>query len=116
MSAFLPEQGRGVPTDPDHPQLVARTLDREERQSRWAVRAAQWRARELAEIVFGGIAESSLRGVRSEGAARGLLVLRVPFEDLASHQAREARFMAAAEADPVLGQVPLVYVFGPEHA
>lgn len=116
MSAFLPDQGRGAPTDPDHPQLLERTLDREEQQSRWAVRAAQWRARELAEIVFGAVAESSLRGLRTKGPARGLLLLRVPFEDLASHQAREARFMAAAEADPVLGQIPLVYVFGPDHA
>ncbi|MEX2467104.1 MAG: hypothetical protein WD995_09340 [Gemmatimonadota bacterium] len=114
MSAFLPAKGQGLPTDPDHPQLLERTLDREERRFRWAVRAAQWRARELAEIVFGGVGESTLRSARAEGPARGLLVLRVPFEDLQAHQAREQRFMAAAASDPVLAQIPLVYVFGPD--
>jgi hypothetical protein len=115
MSAFLPAKGQAVPTDPEHPQLIERTLDREERRSRWAVRAAQWRARELAEAVFGGVGESSLLGMRMAGPARGVLVLSVPFSDLARHSEREGRFMAAAAADPVLGQVPLVYVFGPEH-
>jgi hypothetical protein len=116
MSAFLPAKGQGLPSDPDHPQLIERTLDREERRSRWAVRAAQWRARELAEAVFGGVGESSLRAMRPAGPARGLLVLSVPFSDLDSHRLREERFMAAAEADPVLAQIPLVYVFGPDRA
>jgi hypothetical protein len=115
MSAFLPAKGQGVPIDPEHPQLVERTLDREERRSRWAVRAAQWRARELAEAVFGGVGESSLLGMRIAGPARGVLVLSVPFSDLERHRVREGRFMAAAAADPVLGRVPLLYVFGPEH-
>lgn len=115
MSAFLPTKGQGMPIDPDHPRLIERTLDREERRSRWAVRAAQWRARELAEAVFGAVGESSLLGMRVAGPARGVLVLSVPFGDLEHHRRREARFMAAAADDPVLGQVPLVYVFGPDH-
>lgn len=113
MNAFLPAGGQGMPVDPDHPQLSERTLDREERRSRWAVRAAQWRARELAEVVFGEVGESSLLGMRAAGPARGILLLSVPFGDLERHRQREERFMAAAAADPVLGQVPLVYVFGP---
>ena len=112
MSAFLPPQGRGAPSEADHPQLLERDLDRDELRARWAVRAAQWRARELAEAVFGAVTETTLKGLRTSGDARGLLVLGVPFRDLETHRAREARFMAAAHDDPVLSQVPLVYVFG----
>ena len=115
MSAFLPERGRGAPIDAEHPRLLQDAPDREERRARWAVRAAQWRARELAQAVFGDVTESTLRAPRVDGAARGLLVLGVPFRDLETHREREARFMAAAHADPVLSQVPLVYVFGPDH-
>jgi hypothetical protein len=53
--------------------------------------------------------------MRIAGPARGVLVLSVPFSDLERHRVREGRFMAAAAADPVLGRVPLLYVFGPEH-
>jgi hypothetical protein len=113
MSGLVPGRAMGDPGRlPDAAQLE-RDLTREERRSRWAVRAAQWRARELAEIVFGGVTRSSLIGMRLGGAARGLLQLDVPFEDLDTHRAREARFLAAAGADPVLSQVPLVYVIGP---
>jgi hypothetical protein len=38
----------------------------------------------------------------------------VPFQDLNVHRAREARFMAAVEMDPLLANVPLVYVIGPD--
>ncbi|MDZ7779924.1 MAG: hypothetical protein U5R14_08320 [Gemmatimonadota bacterium] len=112
MSGFVPMEGRGAPTDPEHPHLLEIRHDREELRARWAVRAAQWRAWELAEAVFGGVADSSLHAPRSAGPARGLLVLEVPFVDLDRHRELEARFMAAAVADPVLAQVPLVYVFG----
>lgn len=113
MSAFLPARGSGPGNEPEHPQLLERSLDRAERRGRWAVRAAQWRARELAEAVFGSVEGGALVGPRPGGPVRGLLELRVPFADLDTHRAREARFMAAAERDPVLSQVPLVYVFGP---
>jgi len=115
VSAFLPGTSRGAQTDAEHPRLIERTLDREEHRARWAVRAAQWRARELAELVFGPVSESSVRAFRPRGAVRGLMVLRVPFDNLDRHREREARFMAAAQSDPVLSEVPLVFVFGPEH-
>jgi hypothetical protein len=38
----------------------------------------------------------------------------VPFADLDQHREREARFMAAVAADPVLAHIRLVYVVGPE--
>jgi len=115
VTAFLPGAARGSATEAEHPRLIERTLDREERRARWAVRAAQWRARELAELVFGPVSEGSVRAFRPSGAVRGLMVLRVPFDDLDRHREREARFMAAAGSDPVLSEVPLVFVFGPDH-
>ena len=70
----------------------------------------------LAEYVFGGVGESSLLGLRSQGAYRGLLRLHVPFVDLAAYRDQEARFLAAVEIDPVLTRVPLVYVIAPNVA
>ena len=78
------------------------------------MRAAEWRARELAETVFGRVAGASLLGLRLGGELRGLLHLEVPFVDLDVHRDRERRFLAAAADDPILTQVPLVYVFGSE--
>ena len=113
MSGVLPRKAGGVADEVEHPRLIQGDLDRAEAQARWAVRAAQWRARELAEAVFGEGVEARLRGLRTAGPARGLLTLAVPFADLDTHRTQEARFMAAAHDDPVLSRVPLVYVFGP---
>ena len=113
MNSFPQTIGSGAFLEPEHPRLLQRPLSLAERRVRWEVRAAQWRAREIAEIVFGGVAASSLIGIRSQGPLRGLLELEVPFECLDSHREREARFMAAAQADPVLARVPLVFVFAP---
>ena len=114
MSAFLPSVGRGEGADPDHPRLQERPLTQAEQRARWEVRAAQWRARQIAELVFGRVTRSSLIGLRSEGTMRGLLNLEVPFIDLSTHRASEQRFMAAVETDPILSRVPLVYVLGAE--
>lgn len=114
MSRFLPPVGRGESSHPDHPGLQERPLTQAEQQARWAVRAAQWRAYEIAESVFGAVTRSSLIGLRSSGEMRGLLNLEVPFVDLGTHRSLEARFMAAVDSDPVLARVPLVYVLGPE--
>lgn len=102
----------GVP-EPDHPRLQQRPHTLAERRARWEARAAQWRAREIAEIVFGSVRGSSLVSLRPRGPLRGLLQLEVPFEALDSHREREARFMAAVETDPVLASVRLVYVIAP---
>lgn len=113
MSGFLPGKAAGPQGEAEHPRLIQGDLDRAEVRARWSARAAQWRARELAEAVFGGDVEARLRGLRTTGPARGLLTLAVPFADLETHRSREARFMAAAYDDPILSRVPLVYVFGP---
>lgn len=113
MSAFLPPKaGSGLP-EPEHPSLHQRPLTEAERRARWEVRAAQWRARAIAELVFGRVGESALVATKVGGALRGLLRLEVPFAGLPQHREREARFLAAVEADPVLTHVPLVYVLGP---
>lgn len=114
MSAFLPASARGGLPEPEHPSLQQRPLTDAERRARWEVRAAQWRAREIAEAVFGRVGESALFGAKAGGVLRGLLRLRVPFTDLGDHRDREARFLAAVDADPVLAHIRLVYVIGPE--
>ena len=91
--------------------FVDPTLARVQDRERWEARAAQWRAREIAEAVFGGEVRARLVGP-TPGGFRGLLHLDVPFEGLAEHREREARFVAAATIDPVLARVPLVFVFG----
>lgn len=75
------------------------------------IRAAQWRAMALAQAVFGAGASVELSGGAMEGRFRALLHVEVPFEDLSLHVEREARFSAAAGLDPLLTQVPFIYVF-----
>lgn len=114
MTAFLPPSPPGGYVDPDHPRLQERPLSPAEQRARWEVRAAQWRARELAEAVFGSVSAMGITAIRSSGPLRGLMRLDVPFHDLEVHSTLEARFMAAVEADPLLAHVRLVYVFGPD--
>lgn len=111
---MFPGRVGGENAEPDHPRLQQRPFSPAEQKARWEVQAAQWRAREVAESVFGRVTGSSLLGVRPAGPLRGLLHLDVPFSDLDLHRDRERRFLAAVESDPILAQVPLVYVFGPD--
>lgn len=116
MSELIPSPARGHGPEADHPRLQQRPLDEAERRARWEVRAAQWRALELAEDVFGAVSESALVSARPYGRLRGLLTLSVPFMGLELHREREARFLAAVSIDPLLTRVPLVYVLGPSTA
>jgi hypothetical protein len=112
VSAF-PVRGRGAPTDRDAPRLTQQPAAPSERRARWEVRAAQWRARELAEAAFGEVSRSSLLGLRVDGGLRGLLHLEVPWSGPEQHGVREARFLEATQRDPILSNVRLVYVIGP---
>lgn len=113
MNPLLPRDPGGQDA-PEAPQTSLRqVLTEEERLARWEVRAAQYRAHELALEAFGGPVRTHLMGMRTRGAMRGLLEMGVPFRDLPGHLAREARFLAAVGADPLLSRVPLVYVLGP---
>jgi hypothetical protein len=88
---------------------------REERVSsrrRWSIRAAQWRALELAREVFGDAA-ARLEGFPPRGAFEGMVHLSVPFQDLETHSHLEARFSGLAGRDELLSRVPLVFVFEP---
>lgn len=113
MNPLLPPRpsGRDVPESPD--SSLGQILTEQERVARWEVRAAQYRAHELALEAFGGPVRTHLMGLRTRGAMRGLLEMGVPFRDLPGHRVREARFLAAVGSDPLLARVPLVYVLGP---
>lgn len=92
---------------------------REERvaeRERWAVRAAQWRTLELAREAFGEGAAVRLDGYPPRGTFRGLVHVRVPFDDLDDHRRREGHFLALAGRDELLERVPLVFVFDPDPA
>jgi hypothetical protein len=92
------------------------TLGIEEARLRWETRTAQWRARELAETIFGGEVTARLSGHTTRSSFRGLLHLDVPFTSLERHRSLEAVFLAVASRDPVLARVPLVFVVGPSPA
>ncbi len=88
--------------------------DRVDLSRRWSIRAAQWRALELARTVFGEEASASLGSLPPRGPFSGLLHLAVPFENIEDHRSREARFAALAGSDELLRTVPLVFVFEPD--
>lgn len=88
--------------------------DRVSLRHRWSIRAAQWRALELARVVFGPHAGARLDGVPPRGAFHGMVHLSVPFQDLERHRRLEARFLAFASSDDVLTEVPLVFIFEPD--
>ena len=120
---FFDPVGGSVPVGDDHEPWsgwLDPTVAQDHERERWEARAAQWRARALAEAVFGGPrgseVEANLTGHGSGGPFRGLLHLRVPFDGLASHRQREAAFLMLAAQDPVLSRVPLLYVFGAREA
>jgi hypothetical protein len=116
MSAFLPGAPHAAPSDPERSSLRQRPLSPAERRGRWEVRAAQWRARAIAERVFGHVTDTSLLGMRPDGPLRGLVRMSVPFLGLPDHLAKQERFLAAVRDDPVLSRVRLVYVLGPDTA
>lgn len=117
MSGLIPRRPGGDDgiTGVPEPRLGG-VVTAAERLARWEVRAAQWRALELAQEVFGADVEGSLLGLRASGGIRGLMRLQVPFHTLDDHRSREGRFLALVGADPVMARVPLVFVVGPGDA
>ena len=114
MSAFISGYAEQNESSRDNPVLRQEPYSPSEQRKRWEVRAAQWRARELAQLVFGDVSDMGLSGIRGGGEMRGLLRLDAPFDDLCKHHDREARFMVAVLNDPLLSAVPLLYVIGPD--
>ena len=97
----------------EHVEHLDPLLERRLEQRPWEIRAAQWRARALAEIAFGEGVVVSLSGRIGYQAFRGLLTLSVPFRGLRDHREREAMFLTWARQDEALSRVPLVFVFEP---
>ena len=62
-----------LPTEPEETVYVDPTLGEEPAHWRWEARAAQWRAMELAEHVFGGEVSARLSGRSGRTPFRGLL-------------------------------------------
>lgn len=104
--------GGGERSDLPEPRLQG-VLTESERLARWEVRAAQWRALELARAAFGPGVTGTLMGLRPEGALRGLLRLDVPFRCLDSHREKERAFLGMVGGDPLMTRVPLLFVVGP---
>jgi hypothetical protein len=102
-----------VAPDPERTIYVDPSLGEQSATWRWEARAAQWRARALAESVFGGEVDARLGGRVGRTPFRGLLHLGVPFRDLETHRALEAVFLSCASRDPILRRIPLVFVLGP---
>jgi hypothetical protein len=114
VSALFPFQASSGDEASDLPEpRLQGILSEDERAERWEVRAAQWRALELARVAFGPQVRGTLLGMRTRGGLRGLLKLDVPFVDLHAHQRREAAFLGMVGADPLMAQVPMVFVVGP---
>jgi hypothetical protein len=98
--------------DGDKTVFVDPTLGVDTLRERWEARAAQWRARHIAELVFGGEVAARLSG-RGRPPFRGMLELDVPFTDLETHREKEGVFLACVARDPLLASVPFIYVIGP---
>jgi hypothetical protein len=82
MSALIPRRAGGEDPERAHSELQQRPLSQAEYRALWEVRAAQWRARELAEELFGSVGYMALIGIAGKGHPRGLLHMEVPFESL----------------------------------
>ena len=111
MSAFLPRLPRPVEGDGESTTLVDTRRQQAWAEHRWQLRAAQWRAMDLAESVFGARVAVRISGGVLDGPFRALLHIDVPFDGLSRHRERETRFTSAAGRDPVLARIPFVYVF-----
>ena len=118
MNGWFPR----APSAEDSSRAPIENLDQtgsvQEDRERWSLPATLWRAHRLAESVFEGAV-----GIRVQPASielgrgdaypfRALVHLSVPFEDLNTHRDREEAFIRSAALDPVLCEVPMVYVFG----
>lgn len=125
MTGWLPHRPDEAGLDGERTTLFLPDRSRAEQRRAWRVRAAEYRARALAELVFGDDVPTRLTGGSAPpvpgaegdgGSFQGMISLDVPFVDLDVHRHRERLFRAWAARDPVLSRVPLVFVFRPRPA
>jgi len=96
------------------PGFSERRQERSEDHNRWHVRAGQFAALALARHVFGPDASVEVLPWPGRRAVAGGLMVRVPFQDLTDHRAKEALFLSLAALDPVLGTTAFLYLMHPE--
>lgn len=84
---------------------------RDAERVRWERRSGEWAALDLARAVFGRETSVRLEGYGARGPFRGMVTLRVPFRELDEHRLRERVFRTLVGRDPVLAQVPMIFVF-----
>lgn len=109
---IVPAGPTGGRAERDRMEVLDPSLRRDE-VSRWELRALEWRAVALAEIVFGGRVAPRLSGGAATRGLHAILELEVPFDDLERHREAEATFLAAARRDELLGTRPMVVLFAP---
>ena len=113
MDELLSPRARQGDSEPQGMVHLDPLLERRLARDPWKVRSARWRAWALAEMAFGKGVRASLSGQSGYDVFRGILSLTVPFRNLDDHRFREEIFLAWAGEDPVLSNVPLVFVFQP---
>lgn len=114
MDEFFSPGPRDLPGDPQGIVHLDPLLERRLERRPWEVRSAQWRAWELAEMVFGKGVRVTLAGQGGYETFRGILNLSVPFSSMDDHRSRESIFLAWIHEDPILSRVPLVFIFHPD--
>ncbi len=114
MDELFGQPPGGTPAEPETTEHIDPLLAQRVERRPWELQSAKWRAQFFAEMAFGAPVEVSLAGRPGYPEFRGLVYLSVPFRHLQDHTSRQALFLAWAGADPILGRVPLIYVFEPD--
>lgn len=113
MDELIRPPASGTAPDREVTEHIDPLLSRRIETRPWELRSAQYRAWALAEMAFGGRVNASLVGRPGYPTFRGILYMTIPFRDLDDHETRQSIFLRWAGADPVLGRIPLVFVFEP---
>ena len=110
--SVVPSRADGL--DPDeNPATLIVDGEIEEQHRRAILRVARWRAAAIAERIFGVPLDHRVIGAGSAAGFRGMLEFDVVFDRLDAHVERESAFVHAVRRDPLLGSLPLVYLFTP---
>ena len=110
VCAFLPGHHGQGDGDPDHPRLQQELASPAEQRARWEVRAAQWRAHELAHVVFGAVSDMGMISMYHRGDMRGLLRLEVPFDGAYDADLVEISQNTSPANSRYLGELELIAV------
>jgi len=112
MSVLFPAGFTPEPSEDEWTRTVDPRVDRDVRHE-WLRQTARWRTMAIAQAVFGGDCTTRFGSFPSTGVFEGLLEIEVPFAGPDDHFRREDVFRACVASDPVLGPLPLLFVFRP---